>query len=69
MYFIFPVVVGVVAAGADACNAACETSRHYRLPQEVAAQCTAKIDRKCHLNVELLRRLTVWSCGPVGGNM
>lgn len=52
------------------CDAACETSQHSELPQEVAAQRTAKIDRKCHLNVELLRlSLTVWSCGPVGGNM
>lgn len=52
------------------CDAACETSQHSELPQEVAAQRTAKIDRKCHLNVELLRlSLTVWSCGPVGANM
>lgn len=62
MSFIVLVVVGVVAAGADACDAAGETSRQYGLPQEVAARHTADL-------VELLKRLSEAPCGPGGANM
>lgn len=44
-------------ASVGACDAACETSRQYGLPQEVSEQ-----------HVELLKCLSVSSCGPVGTN-